>query len=114
MFWASGNGTRAFTANAFLERSIAQAHVDALGFRRQSHISAHVRAVADQLCFAGIPRLQHLLRRSAAEDSRVDEAGKSNTRNMTRGAIDALEVPDGFGTAAVNQQGLHSLATGCS
>jgi hypothetical protein len=52
----------------------------------------------NQLGLSRIPLLEDPGRRGAAEDSRVDEPGKLDVRNVAARAIDAFEIPDCFGT----------------
>lgn len=51
----------------------------------------------DQLRLAAVPLGQDLGGGRASQDARVDEAGEAHVRDMSRGAEDALKVPDGFG-----------------
>lgn len=68
-------------------------HVD--GLRGLGHVP--IQPVGrDQLGLAPVPRRQHLGRRGAAQDARVDQAGELDVRDVARGAEDAFKVPDGF------------------
>lgn len=55
-----------------------------------------------EFSFALVPGFEDGLRGCAAEDARVNKAGKADTGNMPRGAEDAFEVPDCFGTEMVD------------
>lgn len=54
-------------------------------------------ALGDEGCFALVPGLEDFVRGRASEDAGMDEAGKPDTRNVAGAAVNALEVPDGFG-----------------
>jgi len=56
-----------------------------------------VTTFADELGFAVVPDLEHFVAGSTTEDAGVDKAGESDPGNVAGGAVDALEVPDGFG-----------------
>ena len=49
--------------------------------------------------------------RSTSEDARVDEACEADTGDVTGAAVDAFEIPDGFGRFGVDlvKEALSSL-----
>ena len=51
----------------------------------------------DQFTFAFVPECEDVGRGCAAQNSGVNQACKTNTRNVARGAEYSFEVPDGFG-----------------
>ena len=52
----------------------------------------------DELSFALVPLGEDFGAGCAAEDTRVDEAGEADARDVAGGAKDAFEVPNGFGS----------------
>lgn len=70
---------------------------------RQRHITISELVRSNQLRLARIPRLQHLGRRCTPQDARVDEPREFDMGNVSAGAVDALEIPDGFGPSPENQ-----------
>lgn len=50
----------------------------------------------NQFLFAAVPLCEDFRAGCAAKDSGVDQASKLDARYVTRGAVNAFEVPDGF------------------
>ena len=94
---AARDGASAVAADLLRECLIGAAAVDVGRVRGLGHDTVE-RASRDQFLFPLVPCCQHFMRRRAAQDARVDQAGESDVRNVTRGAEDAFEIPDGFGT----------------
>jgi hypothetical protein len=59
----------------------------------------------DEVGFSAIPLSKDFMRRGATENARVNEAGETDTRNVSRRAEDALEVPDCLCTCKNGQLG---------
>lgn len=93
----AGDRSSAFLADAGLHLIVGRAGVHALRLRRLRHDTRERRG-RDQLSFALVPFRQDLRGWSAPQDARVDETREADTRNVSRRAEDAFEVPDGFGT----------------
>lgn len=85
-------------ANLLFDVVTSATGMDVLRLWGKSDITVHMRASGRQLAFTAIPLCEHLGRRSAAKDTRVDETSKTNVWNMTRRAEDTLKVPDCFGS----------------
>lgn len=66
---------------------------------RQRNVPLSQWIRGNQLALAAVPFRQHLGRWRAAQDAGVDEAGELDVRDVPAGAVDAFEVPDGFGSA---------------
>lgn len=60
-----------------------------------------MHARRNQVALAAVPLGQDLGGRSAAENSRVDQAGEADARDVSASAVDAVKVPDGFGCPRV-------------
>lgn len=116
MLRPSGNRPSPLPSHLGLELLVggARVHVDRLGtvqrhqhhiwFRgtkdsRQGNVPLGQRIRGNQLALAAVPFRQHLGRRRASEDAGVDEAGELDVRDVAAGAVDAFEIPDGFGSA---------------
>ena len=67
------------------------------------NVTVHCSMRGDQFTFSTVPLRKNLSGRCAAQDTRVDEARKTNVRNMSRRAEYALEVPYGLGSRANGQ-----------
>lgn len=94
----AGNGACAFLAYFLLDAVVGAAgmHVDGLwGF---GDIAVHVCAGCYQLTLSAVPFCQDFGAGCAAEDSGMDQAGKSDVRDVAGGAEDAFKIPDGFCT----------------
>lgn len=50
-----------------------------------------------QNLFSAVPLLHELVRGTRPEDAAVGPAGELNARDVARGRLDAVEVPDGLG-----------------
>lgn len=116
MLRPSGNRPSPLPSHLGLELLVggARVHVDRLGtvqrhqhhiwFKgtkdsRQGNVPLGQRIRGNQLALAAVPFRQHLGRRRASEDAGVDEAGELDVRDVAAGAVDAFEIPDGFGSA---------------
>lgn len=116
MLRPSGNRPSPLPSHLRLELLVggARVHVDRLGtvqrhqhhiwFRgtkdsRQGNVPLGQRIRGNQLALAAVPFRQHLGRWRASEDAGVDEAGELDVRDVAAGAVDAFEIPDGFGSA---------------
>lgn len=91
------DSARALTANllskVYLGRADA-ARVAVVWQRRQRDVAALELGGGDELPFALVPRCKDLGRGCAAQDARVDETRELDVWDMSRRAVDALEVPD--------------------
>lgn len=91
---------RALAANLLGERHIARGDAARMAVVRQGgqrDVAAVLELrVGDELPLALVPRRQDLGRGRAAQDPRVDEPRELHVRDVPRGAVDALEVPDCF------------------
>ena len=90
---AARDGPRTFPTYFLLDIRAAFASMYAL---RLGRLCDHTLegGGADELCLALVPLGQNLVRRSTAENARMNQASEPDARNVTRGAEDALEVPD--------------------
>ena len=93
---AAGDGARAFLADFFFDGVRGGAGMYGLGFGWLGD-DALEGGGGDKFGFAGVPFGEDGGAGGAAEDARVDEAGEFEAGDMARGAVDAGEVPDGFG-----------------
>jgi hypothetical protein len=57
-----------------------------------------VATLADKLCFTIVPNLEDFMAGSAAKNARVDQTSEFDAWDVAGGAVDAFEVPDGFGS----------------
>lgn len=96
MLRASRDRPRALFTDLFRRLSVGTASVDARRQRRQRHGAVELVG-RNQLAFTLVPGGQDLRGGGAAKDAGVDEAGKLDVRDVSRGAEDALKVPDGLG-----------------
>lgn len=91
---------RALAANLLGEGDIARGDAARVAVVRQGgqrDVAAVLELrVGDELPLALVPRRQDLGRGRAAQDPRVDEPREFHVRDVPRGAVDALEVPDCF------------------
>ncbi len=55
----------------------------------------------DQLGLALVPLGQEFVRRSAADQARMGQAGKPHARDVPRRGVDAVQVPDGLGRVGI-------------
>lgn len=102
MLRSSRHRPRALLAYLLLERRVARAGVRALGQRRQRDVAAVGQpGRADELPLAPVPRREDLGGRGAAQDARMDEPRELHVRQVSRGAVDAFEVPDRLGSVCV-------------
>lgn len=85
------------------------AGVDVLRLRRECDFPAHVAALLDQLAFAVVPGLEDFVGRRAAQDTRVDEPGEPDAGDVAGGAVDAFEVPDGFGSTLTTNKSVTTV-----
>lgn len=76
VFGTAGHGARAFTADFLFEFVRGAASVDVFGLGWESDVPAGVVKGGDELGFPSVPFGENLGRRSAAEDTGVDEAGE--------------------------------------
>lgn len=100
MLGPTGDGSGALGADAVAQAGVgiggAGVDVDGVGGLRDD--AAVGEAVGgDELALARVPRRQHLGRRRAPQDPRVDQPRELNVRDVSRCRVDALEVPDRFG-----------------
>ncbi|KAH9841297.1 Thromboxane-A synthase, partial [Teratosphaeria destructans] len=98
VFGAAGDGAGALAADAVLEVGGGLAGVHVAGLRGQGDVAGEVGVGGDELGLAGVPGVEDVGARGAAEDAWVDEAGEFDARDVAGGAVDAVEVPDGFGS----------------
>ena len=92
---SSGDGPRAFLADLVLQIARGGTRVDVLRLRGLRDDALQLRG-RDELGLAAVPLGQDLGAGGAAQDTRVNEAGEADVREVARGAEDAFEVPDGF------------------
>lgn len=57
-----------------------------------------VDASRDKIALSAIPLGQDFRRRGTSQNSGVNQAGKSHSRNVSTGAVYAIKVPDGLGS----------------
>ena len=88
----------ALLTNLFRKCFVCTSGVHILWLRRLCN-DAVQRSSVDELAFSLVPGLKNLSRRSAAKNARVDQACKADTRDVSGGAKDTFEVPDGFRAA---------------
>jgi len=85
-------------ANLLFDVITTTTNVYALWVWRKSYVAAHVATLLDELAFTIVPCLEHLGRRCTTKNTRMDQTSEADAWDMTRGAIDAFEVPDSFGS----------------
>src|ERR1700728_1417865 len=93
---ARRNGARAFGRNLVFHVALGST---AMRRGRERRISQrwHTGWIGvDECLFAGIPGFEHFLVRQAADQARMDEAGKADARNMPRVRVKTGNIPDRF------------------
>lgn len=86
--------SRSFPRNPGCDLCIGTSCVSAFGNRRLRDYSTRIGISRDQLAFPTVPFGQDLRRWRASEYTGMDQPGESYMWDMTRGAEDALEIPD--------------------
>lgn len=99
VFWSAGDGASSLTADLLFDAVVSSSHVYVRGIGWLSDVTAHVRALADECGFTVIPCLQHFMGGCTTQDTGMDETCETHAGDVARGAIDALEVPDGLRSA---------------
>jgi len=98
MLWPARYSPSTFLANLLLDIIACCTGVDVLRKWRKRDGFVEVRVLGDEGAFAVIPGLEDFGGGRAAEDARVDEASELDAGDVAGGAVDAFEVPDGFGS----------------
>ena len=88
------NCARGFLARLFELRAFQAAEQHAFGRRRQVQKAAPGRDWSRSAPLPLVPSRQELMARRAADKPGMGDGSKANLRNMARGRIDALAVPD--------------------
>ena len=101
MFGAAWDGSCAFRADLLFEVCVCGAGVHVGGVGGLCYIAVHVCALGDELVLAAVPFGEDFGGGSAAEDTRVDEAGEADVWDMSGRAEYAFEIPDGFCTVVL-------------
>lgn len=101
VFGAAWDGSCAFLADLLLQLFVCGAGVHVGGVGGLCYIAVHVCAFGDELVLAAIPFGEDFSGGSAAEDTRVDEAGEADVWDMSGRAEYAFEIPDGFCTVVL-------------
>lgn len=94
------NRARPLLADLLLDVGAGGAGVGVDGLRRLGDVALELVS-GDELALARIPGLEHVGRGRAAQDARVDQARELDVRDVSRGGVDALEVPYSFGATCV-------------
>ena len=97
MLRASWDGSGTLLANLGLDRFICRTGVDICGQRWERHFTVKLVRL-DKLTLTLVPGCKDFWGRSAAEDTWVNEASEFDVRDVTRGAVDAFEIPDCLGS----------------
>lgn len=95
MLWAARDCTCTLTTDLLFRSRIRGPGVGIHGVWRVGDDSLELVG-GDKLTLALVPGREHLGRGRAPQDPGVDETCKLNVRNVSRCAVDALEVPDCF------------------
>lgn len=80
---AAGDGAGALLADLLLDVGVGGASVHILRLRRLRDYAAAAVHGLDELALAPVPLGQHVGRRRAAEDARVDEASEADAGDVT-------------------------------
>ena len=95
VFRATWNGPGSFFADLFLRRCVRTAPMDILWLRRLC--DNPIQGIGgDQFSLPSVPFRKNFGGWCAAKDTRVNQTGETDARNVTRGAKDAFQVPDSF------------------
>lgn len=70
-------------------------------FRRERHGGKGVDVSSDQLALAPVPLRKQLRGRRSANETGVRNSREAHTRNVARGRVDTVNVPDGLAGAAL-------------
>jgi hypothetical protein len=92
-FFSHRNRSRPLLAHFRFDVRIRRAGVHVDGLRRLRNFSRQRRR-GDEFALAPIPLGQHRSGGCTAKDAWVNQAREAHVRDMTRGAEDALEIPD--------------------
>lgn len=100
MFWPPRDSSRSLAGNLGLQISRC---LSSMCIYRQRRLCDHflrmtVNASRDKLALSAIPLGQDFCRRSTSQNSGVNQASKSHSRNVSTGAVYAIKVPNSLGS----------------
>lgn len=95
MLRPSRNRPSPLFTNLLLQLRIRSAGVHVNRLRRLRDVAVELVG-RDELALARVPGVEDLGGGGAPQDARVDEPGKFDTGDVSRGAVDSFKVPDCF------------------